>query len=172
MRLRCTHAVLHCRWAGPTLCIWPRVDTSTLSTLTPACVPRTASAPHRTFGSTPRHGIYIDDMCMLALRSQLDTLTDLLDEYLEVMPGQKLPPESSKTTRPSADGVVCIGMEIHGRHMTVGPEPQKVKHLIKRTRTLLRQCRYSGLLMSKISGHWSWYFLCLLYTSPSPRDRG
>lgn len=107
----------------------------------------------------PRHGIYIDDMFMMAVESQLDTLAGLLDEYLEVMPTQKLPPKQSKTTRPSADGVVCIGMEIHGHDLTVGPEPQKVAQLAARTRMLLRQGRCSGLLMSKIVGHWSWYFL-------------
>jgi hypothetical protein len=107
----------------------------------------------------PRHGIYIDDMFMLALRRHLADLDDRLDEYLRVMPTQKLPPKPSKTTRPSADGVDCIGMEVHGRDMTVGPEPQKVDRLVRRTRMLLHQGRSSGLLLSKIVGHWSWYFL-------------
>ena len=107
----------------------------------------------------PRHSIYIDDMFMLGLQKHLDRLDALLDEYIAVMPLRKLPPKPSKTTRPSADGVVCLGMEVHGRLLIVGPEPQKVDLLVKRTRTLLHQGKCSGLLMSKIVGHWSWYFL-------------
>ena len=108
----------------------------------------------------PRHGIYIDDMFMLSLRSDRDELTRLLDEYLATMPARDLPPKASKTTRPSADGVVCIGMEIHGRDLTVGPEPGKIAQLVQRTRMLLHQGQCSGLLLSKIVGLWSWYMLC------------
>lgn len=107
----------------------------------------------------PRHGIYIDDMFMLSLNRHQDELNRLLDEYLAVMPSQHLPPKPSKTTRPSADGVVCIGMEIHGRHLTVGPEPSKIAELVQRTRLLLHQGRCSGLCLSKIVGLWSWYML-------------
>ena len=106
-----------------------------------------------------RHGIYIDDLFLLAPEHLLPGLHAKLDRYIEVMTKIGLPPKPSKVVRPSADGVVCIGMEIHGRDKTVGGHPQKVQALVQRTRDLVRGGSCSGLLMSRIVGLWSWFIL-------------
>ena len=104
----------------------------------------------------PRHSIYIDDMILLALALASELVSEMLAEYIRVMGESMLPPKPSKTVWPSSDGVVCIGVEVHGKLLTVGCHPEKVYKLIRRTKALIEHGKCTGHELSKLVGHWSW----------------
>ena len=76
-----------------------------------------------------RHSVYIDDLNLYGTDPLL--LNQLLDEYLPVMAAAGLPAKPSKIVRPSADGVECLGVMVHGK---TGDE--------------CRSCRYFVLTLS------------------------
>ena len=107
----------------------------------------------------PRHLVYIDDLCLVGPEECRVELDSLLDQYTQVMTAKRLPPKPSKTVRPSADGVECIGVEVHGRDLTAGVHPEKLEILVRRTRAFLIRGKCTGLDLSRLIGHWSWAFM-------------
>ena len=86
-------------------------------------------------------------------------LEGLLDDYLRSLLLVGLPPKPSKTVRPSADGVVCVGVEIHGRDLTLGVSPSKLRLLGEVTTGLLAKGFCTGSDMERLIGHWTWAFM-------------
>jgi hypothetical protein len=108
----------------------------------------------------PRHAIYIDDLVQIGPQSCLASMSRKQLEYITVMNSLGLPPKPTKTVLPSADGVECIGVEIHGRLFTAGVAPAKINRLMCATRSLMAGGSCSGWQMSVFVGHWSWVLLC------------
>ena len=106
-----------------------------------------------------RHLVYIDDLCLVGPARFKSEMGELLDRYVARMADHSLPTKPSKVVRPSADGVECIGVEVHGRHRTAGVLPSKLAALVHRTRALLRRGRCTGVDMARLVGHWTWAFL-------------
>ena len=104
----------------------------------------------------PRHLVYIDDLCIIGPARCVKAMGSLLDGYIEAMSAARLPPKAKKTVLPSADGVECIGVEVHGKELTVGVHPAKVDKLVRRTLAVLSQDTCSGLCMAQLMGHWTW----------------
>ena len=67
-----------------------------------------------------------------------------------------LPAKVSKTVYASPDGVELIGVEVHGRDLTVGIHPSKLRELVLRTEAYLSSGKCSGHDMQKLVGHWTW----------------
>ena len=107
----------------------------------------------------PRYLVYIDDLILIGLECHLDRLTHLQQNYCDVMTRVGLPPKPSKVVPPSCEGVECIGVEVHGRHLTAGVHPAKLAKLARRTEALLQRGRCTGHDLSRLVGHWSWAFL-------------
>lgn len=105
----------------------------------------------------PRFAIYIDDFMIFGWDP--DELESLLQEYIAAMRRRMLPPKPSKTVHPSADGVECVGVEVHGTNRTAGVHPRKIQLLIQRTRAFLLRGQCTGLDMSRLVGHWTWVFM-------------
>ena len=107
----------------------------------------------------PRHGIYIDDFFQLGTSAFLDVMRARLAEYVAAMDSIFLPVKRSKLVAPSADGVVVIGVEVHGRERTVGVLPSSLDALVRRTQTVLAAGKCTGRAMSSLVGHWTWAML-------------
>ena len=107
----------------------------------------------------PRYFIYIDDMSLIGPSHMKTELEGLLDDYLRSLLLVGLPPKPSKTVRPSADGVVCVGVEIHGRDLTLGVSPSKLRLLGEVTTGLLAKGFCTGSDMERLIGHWTWAFM-------------
>ncbi len=107
----------------------------------------------------PRHAIYIDDFIIVGTDADADKVESMQHEYLAAMPRRGLPPKPSKTVRPSAHGVECVGVELHGTELTAGVAPSKIHSLVQRTRAFLSRGHCTGLDLSRLVGHWTWAFL-------------
>ena len=59
----------------------------------------------------------------------------------------------------SADGVVCVGVEIRGRDLTLGVSPSKLRLLGEVTTGLLAKGFCTGSDMERLIGHWTWAFM-------------
>ena len=104
-----------------------------------------------------RHQCYIDDLNMFSLdRAELCRLQT---EYVTACRRVGLTVKMSKVVLPSSDGVECIGMEVHGRHLTCGLSPRKMNKLLRRTEAVLQHGSVSGQHLSSLVGLWSWAFL-------------
>ena len=104
-----------------------------------------------------RHMIYIDDCMMLGLDP--DEIRRLQVEYARVMEEVGLPTKPSKEVLPSANGVECLGLWVHGTDMTTGVHPDKLHRLTLRTQSLINVGQCTGEDLARIVGHWSWAFL-------------
>ena len=105
----------------------------------------------------PRHGVYIDDFWIMSTDRAL--CTRYHDAYLSAVATAGHVPKWSKVFPPSAEGVECIGMLVHGRLHTVGAHPDKLMDLANRTEVRLSQGLATGLDMQRLVGAWSWVFL-------------
>jgi len=104
-----------------------------------------------------RHSVYIDDLGIIG--TDPADVDARLDEYMAAMDAAGLPVKMSKTQYASADGVELIGIDIHGRNLTVGVHPTKLHKLVRRTEALLRLGRCTGEDMQRLVGHWTWALL-------------
>lgn len=103
------------------------------------------------------HGVYLDDAWLLG--TDPAQVGRFQDEYLAVMDSLLLVINPKKTVRPTADGCEIIGVEFHGRRLTLGLHPQKVATLIRKTRAVLSGDYCTGKALSSLVGSWSWGFL-------------
>ena len=104
-----------------------------------------------------RHSVYIDDLGIMGTDSV--DVDSRLEEYMAAMDAAGLPVKMSKTQYASCDGVELIGIDIHGRDLTVGVHPSKIHKLCCRTESLLRLGRCTGEDMQRLIGHWTWTLL-------------
>ena len=107
----------------------------------------------------PRHMVYIDDCGFFGLERHRSILLRMQADYDRVLSGVGLPPKPSKVVPPSSGGVEVIGVEVHGRHLTVGMAPSKLHSLISRTLGLLARGECSGHELSVLMGCWTWAIL-------------
>lgn len=105
----------------------------------------------------PRHMVYIDDFNLFD--DDKKRAARLHNEYKSAMQEAGLPTKASKDHPPSEEGVECIGVEFHGRRLTVGVSPQKLSALVVKTTRFLRRAKCTGLEMASLVGHWSWAFM-------------
>lgn len=101
-----------------------------------------------------RHSIYLDDTGFMG--TDADDVDAKLDEYTRAMEAAGLPVKLSKTRRASADGMELIGVDIHGRDLTVGVHPSKLHQLARRTEAFLQRGKCTGKDMERLMGHWTW----------------
>jgi hypothetical protein len=106
----------------------------------------------------PRWFIYIDDLILVGLHQHVPKLRGIQDTYVGAMGVIGLPHKPSKLVRPSCDGVVCIGVEVHGRNGTVGVAPASLATLSARTAAMVRGGLCRGRFMAELVGCWSWAF--------------
>jgi hypothetical protein len=104
-----------------------------------------------------RYCVYIDDVCWFSTVE--DEVKRSQDEYISVMDVRHLPVKPSKVTRPSCNGVECLGMDVNGCDHTVGVRVEKLVALCKATQQLLQVGGATGIQLSRIVGKWTWAML-------------
>jgi hypothetical protein len=104
-----------------------------------------------------RHAVYIDDLVIIGL--QPHEVDAAQDEYLRAVRSRKLPVKDSKVIRASADGVECLGIELHGTLLTAGVTPAKLSALCAATRALIRRSVVTGRELASLVGKWTWAML-------------
>lgn len=104
-----------------------------------------------------RHSVYIDDLNIYG--TDIDVINQAMDEYLMVMEQVHLPAKPSKVVRPTADGVECLGMFVHGRTGEVGMSVPKLQVLRASTMRLLDIGECTGRELGHIVGRWNWAML-------------
>lgn len=104
-----------------------------------------------------RHSIYIDDLNLY--HTDPIAMSLAMDEYMVVMASIGLPAKPSKVVRPTADGVECLGVWVHGRTAEVGVSVPKLQVLRASTQRLLDIGYCSGRDLAHIVGRWNWSFL-------------
>ena len=100
------------------------------------------------------HSVYIDDNVLIGpdpvqIQNAMNAIRKQYAKY-------GLPVKTSKTVLPSADGVEVFGLELHGRHGTLGLSPSKMHRLVNATRYLLSLGYCTGHQLSILVGHWTW----------------
>jgi hypothetical protein len=101
--------------------------------------------------------VYIDDLIMMD--TDPSRLRRLQDEYVAAVTRLGLVVKASKVVRPSADGVECIGLLVHGRDHTVGVSAPKLEKLCRDTLELVSRERCTGHELSALVGRWTWAML-------------
>jgi hypothetical protein len=86
-----------------------------------------------------RHQVYIDDLLLFGYDRA--AVARAQDAYVAAIRALGLVVKDSKVVLPSADGVACLGLEVHGTDHTVGVSAVKVEALCHDTlRALTGQC--------------------------------
>lgn len=101
-----------------------------------------------------RHQVYIDDLLLFGYDAA--ELGRAQDAYIDAMRRLGFVIKASKVVRPSADGVPCLGLEVHGRDRTVGLSVAKLDALRADTRRLLAVGQCTGTDLAHIVGRWTW----------------
>ena len=81
--------------------------------------------------------MYLDDLNILD--TDAERCGRLQAEYCAAITSLGLPIKQRKLVLPCANGVECVGMEVHGRDHTVGVAPAKLSSLVSATEALLRR---------------------------------
>lgn len=102
----------------------------------------------------PRHWIYIDDFGGIHFDKRL--LAAIKKSYRYTMEAAGHTVKMSKSVEPTCNGMVSIGVFIHGIKHTVGVHPLQLHQLVEKTRSLLAQQKSTGKQISKVMGKWSW----------------
>lgn len=114
--------------------------------------------PHNDFRvDRIRHQVYIDDVNILG--HDKERVRRAQDEYIEAVRARGFPVKESKIVRPSCDGVECVGLEVHGRDLTVGLAPAKLAKLRRDTLAVLAVGLCTGDDMARLVGRWTWAIL-------------
>jgi integrase len=103
------------------------------------------------------HGIFLDDAWLVG--TDKEKIVALQAEYLGVLDRFCLDANQKKTVLPTAEGVEVIGMELHGRNLTLGLHPRKLLALVRKTRFFISEERCTGKQLASLIGSWSWAFL-------------
>jgi hypothetical protein len=104
-----------------------------------------------------RHSVYIDDLNMYGTDPVM--IDQAMDQYLVAMDLVHLPAKPSKIVRPTADGIECLGMFVHGRSSEVGMSVPKLQVLRASTMRLLDIGECTGRELSHLVGRWTWAML-------------
>jgi hypothetical protein len=104
-----------------------------------------------------RHSVYIDDLNLYG--TDAATLNAAVDQYITAMSVVHLPAKPSKVVRPTADGLECLGVYVHGRTAEVGMSVPKLQVLRASTLRLLDIGECTGHELSHIIGRWIWAML-------------
>ena len=104
-----------------------------------------------------RHSVYIDDLNIYG--TDPDAINAAMDEYIAAMDSECLPAKPSKVVRPTADGVECLGMYVHGRTAEVGMSVPKLQVLRASTMRLLDIGECTGRELAHLVGRWNWAML-------------
>lgn len=102
------------------------------------------------------HTVYIDDLGLMG--SDKDHLDKVLSLAENMYGGSGLPTKASKTVRPTSRATV-LGLEVDGARRTVGVAVDKCNLAIHATRHLLQVGSCSGIILSRLVGHWTWFAL-------------
>jgi hypothetical protein len=78
------------------------------------------------------------------------------DAYVAAIRALGLVVKDSKVVLPSADGVACLGLEVHGTDHTVGVSAVKVGALCRDTLRALTDGRCTGTALATLVGRWTW----------------
>ena len=101
-----------------------------------------------------RHQQYIDDLILFGYDPV--RLAAAQQRYIEAIRRVGLVVKDSKVVPPSCDGVVCLGLEVHGVDHTVGAAVAKLDALRADTRRLLAAGECTGTDVAHIVGRWTW----------------
>lgn len=101
-----------------------------------------------------RHQVYIDDLMLYGYDAA--ALADAQQQYIAAVRRVGLVVKDAKVVRPSADGVTCLGLEVHGVDHTVGASVAKLDGLRADTRRLLAAGVCSGTDVAHVVGRWTW----------------
>lgn len=101
-----------------------------------------------------RHQVYIDDLNFIGTDRAAVQMAQT--EYIQVVQAIGLVVKPSKVVAPSADGVECLGLEVHGSEHTVGVSVSKLTRLCRDTQRLLAHGKCSGLELAHLLGRWTW----------------
>ncbi len=122
------------------------------------CEPLTRANVGSVTGQRVRVQTYIDDTVFYGLDSA--AVRAAQDDYIRCVSDAGLLIRASKCIAPTCDGIECVGLEVHGRHHTVGLSATKLNSLIRDTSALLRSsATVTGHSVSRLVGRWSWAFL-------------
>jgi hypothetical protein len=101
--------------------------------------------------------VYIDDVIFYGPDSS--EIARVQDDYCNLVDAAGLPHKPSKRFAPTADGLLCLGLLVHGRRRTVGMDPRALRMLSLETEKLIHRGFCSGLELASLVGRWSWAFL-------------
>ena len=101
-----------------------------------------------------RHAVYVDDLAMVGRDEREMRIRQ--DTYISFFASKGLVAKPSKIIRPSADGVSCLGLLLHGKDLTFGLSRDKLLQLCKETQRLLDASTCTGRYMSRLVGKWVW----------------
>ena len=101
-----------------------------------------------------RHQVYIDDLNFFG--TDESEVYRAQDAYIRAIESVGLVVKPSKVVRPTADGVECVGLEVHGREHTVGVSAAKLEKLRNDTFRLLEAGQCTGTDLSRVVGRWTW----------------
>ena len=101
-----------------------------------------------------RHQEYIDDLILYGYDPVHLAATQ--QRYIAAVRRVGLMVKDTKVVPPSADGVVCLGLEVHGVDHTVGASVAKLDALRADTRRVLAAGECSGTDLAHVVGRWTW----------------
>ena len=101
-----------------------------------------------------RHQVYIDDLLLFGYDAA--ELSHVQAAYIAAIRRIGLVVKDSKIVAPSPNGVVCLGLEVHGADHTVGASIAKLDALRADTRRTLAAGTCSGTDLAHIVGRWTW----------------
>ena len=102
-----------------------------------------------------RHQVYIDDLILFELDGDVRSRAAMAS-YTAAVSAAGHAVKASKIHGPSADGVECLGLLVHGGDLTVGLAPERLHQLCSATVAMLRRGTASGHDMQRLVGHWTW----------------
>ena len=104
-----------------------------------------------------RHQVYIDDL--IIFDTDPDRAERLQNAYVKAITQRGLIVKQSKVVKPTADGCECIGLEVDGRHHTVGVSASKLEALCVDTLRVVSSGRCTGFDVATLVGRWTWAML-------------
>jgi hypothetical protein len=104
-----------------------------------------------------RHMVYVDDLIIIG--TDRDEVNQLQAEYITMAEATKLPLKPAKIMKATADGVDCLGIELHGRNHTIAPSIDKLIKLRDETYRFIHYGFATGRELAALVGRWTWLML-------------